>query len=71
MQRGGSLVSVIVVNLILKLTVKSTYSGKRDGCKFMPENLAPFKILGGMSRPNETATTKFILERLGLGYSGG
>jgi hypothetical protein len=71
MQRCGSLVSIAVVNLILKLIFESTYSGKSDGCKFMPENLAPFKILGGMSSPNETAMTRFILERLVLGYSGG
>ena len=35
-------------------------SGNMDGCTFRPRYVAPFRILAGTRRPNETATTRSI-----------
>lgn len=41
-------------------------SGRREGWMFNPRYLAPFNILGGTKRPNETAMMRFI-----SGFMGG
>ncbi len=71
MERCWPFVPVRIVRVILDQARGATYSGNMDGCKFIPENLALLKILGGIRSPNETATTKLIFEGALLRYSGG
>ena len=71
MQRCRTFVPVVPVNATLDSTYGTTYSGNIDGCKFMPENLAVLRILGGIRSPNETAMTKLIFEGWSLKYLGG
>ena len=44
-----------------------SYSGNMEGWTLSPPYLAPSRIRGGIKRPNETATIKFIGKPLGIG----
>lgn len=41
-------------------SMSDTYSGKRDGCRFMPPYSTLFRIRGGIKRPKETAIIKLM-----------
>ena len=49
------------------MCARVSYSGNMEGWTLSPPYLAPLRIRGGIKRPNETATIRFIGKPLGVG----